>query len=350
MTQIAAIGDLHLDKLDKLFGEDVANAMILTEFDLALQWCYDNHIKWVVQLGDIAEHTRLSYTAHKGLMRLCHKWDGKLNLFFIRGNHDWAEEGVHSLELMETLDELGTYETIRFIQGAEQWELDGILCNLLSYPHTKPLPSSRQPLNFGHFEVAGSLRDNGRKIKEGFTPNPRHRYVLGHLHTPHDVGKAHFVGTLFQTNFGESLPKSFTVIDCDYEGRALDVNYRRIKWNPAFELVNAVIEDEADWKKLKPGKKYWYKLFISEDVVVPSDIGIRFNIVNTQAWGTRQELELLQTADLLSLDGDAAPDLDPDAELTVWLQKKHGIPAKEAQEILRFRNTLLGKANDTTEN
>jgi hypothetical protein len=341
MVQIAAIADLHLDKLDKLFGEDIANTMILTEFDLALQWCYDHHIKWVVQLGDVAEHTRLSYTAHKGLLRLCKKWDTKLNLFFIRGNHDWAEEGVHSLELMETLGDLGTYKTIKFIHDAEQIDFDGITCNLLSYPNTKPLPSNKQPLNFGHFEVAGSLRDNGRKIKEGFEPDPRHRYVLGHLHTPHDVGKAHFVGTLFQTNFGERLPKSFTVIDCDYDGRTLDVNYRRVKWHPAFELVNAVIETSDDWSQLKSGSKYWYKLFISEDVVVPSDIGVRFNIVNTQAWGTQHELELLQTADLLSLDGDSAPDLDPDFELVTWLQKKHGIDAVEAKHILSFRNTLL---------
>jgi hypothetical protein len=149
-------------------------------------------------------------------------------------------------------------------------------------------------LNFGHIEVLGSRGDSGR-VMEGDELSKSNAIVsMGHLHTPHQVRNTYFAGTIYQTNFGESLPKFFqhivwSSID-DYE-------INSIPFDPKYKLFNCVVETQADVDSLPRDPKHLIKLVVKDgaDITVP-DIS---NIVLTKAFKTKSELATILTEDLM---------------------------------------------------
>jgi hypothetical protein len=108
------------------------------------------------------------------------------------------------LDDIKILQSYGLEPRIKVFIHQEDYEIEGVPVRFLPHPYTK---TSSKRLNIGHFEVTGAIRDNGYKIKEGIENS--NLALVGHLHTPHRIGNNYFSGTLYQTNFGESLPKSF---------------------------------------------------------------------------------------------------------------------------------------------
>lgn len=288
MLDALAIGDIHLDKLSNLFPD---NHLELQSFELdkAMHYAIKEGIKHVFFLGDVCENSRMSSDAEEVFMRFLGKWDGKLNSYFILGNHDWDEVGVHSLRPFVTMYEMGLFKTTHVLAKPEVRKIDGVKVNFQSYPGTT---SYRDHVNIGHFEVSGSTRDNGRKIGKATDVRSKHLWIMGHLHTPHTVGDVWYSGTLYQMNFGESLPKGFMRVRAKMKDGALKYKVDRVKNDPRFKLINVRAESKKDLRVLDDNPLNRFRLIVKEGFDVPEDIMERYpNIVKREGYATKEEFE-----------------------------------------------------------
>ena len=330
-----SIGDLHLDKLRKLFPDNHLQLQI-HELNKACEFAINKGIRHVFLEGDICEYARLSYEAIDVLIRFFDKWDTKLNFYLILGNHDFAEDGIHSLQPFLTMYQLKWFKTIHIFDAATQMVIDGVTVNFLPYPHTKPLPSKLEAINVGHFEVKGSLRDNGRKIKEGI--ETKATWIMGHLHTPQVVGSVHYSGTLYQLNFGESLPKGFIEFKFRYKNGKLEKQIKQIPNDPRFKLFNIVVESKADLRKVTENPLYLYKLFVKTNIVIPESFLAKHpNIVNWDGFKTKEELDILIDESFLDSNEEGLLEFSVHEGLTEYLQSKKAsqVQIKRALEIMQ---------------
>jgi len=336
-----AIGDLHLDKLTKVLGTQ-ANQLKMQHLNRALEYAATNGINNVFILGDIGDKSRISYDGHKWLLRTLAKWDGILNIHIYLGNHDVDETEVHSLELLVLMyQELNAFKTTKVYSKPEQILIEGVMCNILPYPHINPIPYKKPTLNFGHFEVNGATRDNGGSIRNDVDPDPNCHYIVGHLHTPHSIGRVHYTGTLYQLNFGESLPKGFTHFRARYVEDRLEVKYRRIEQEPIFTFTNLIIESKRDLNKVDSNPLHLYKIFVEDGVDIPDSIMVdKPNIIKRQGYSTREELEILVHENLLDGEsGQTIPDLNIKNNLCTILVSK-GFTNKQVKRALGFVDTV----------
>lgn len=303
MIHGVAIGDLHLDKLTRLFGLEKGNELIIKELEKPLKYAVSNSIPNVFFMGDTCHKTRMSYDAHKRLLSILHKYDGILNIHIILGNHDWDEEGTHALEIIECLCKLKRFSTIHVYSKVTTVSIDGVSVTFLPYPYTEP-DVEGPTLCFGHFEVQGAIRDNGTRTK-GVDPVTADKYILGHLHTPHDVGNKHYVGTLFQTNFGESLPKSFTEFKAKINNGKLVTKYVRVNNEPDFKLVNLSIENKADLSQVSNDENELYRLIVSSEYTLPEKwLDAHPNVIKHDSYSSKVERDLLLSDSLFITDAE----------------------------------------------
>lgn len=286
--EFCGIGDLHLGKLNKVLDKvvDDVDELIANELRKPLNYAVKKGIPNAIYYGDVGDKPTLSYDSHLAFLTVVSDPKYKdIQHHIILGNHDFEENGRHSLELVEWFcnrlhGNLHVYTTQKVVK------IGGINVNFLPYPFTK---TQKDCLNVGHFEVAGSIRDNGRQISEGKHTN--NLCVLGHLHTPHVVRNSHFSGTLFQTNFGESLPKGF------HHARVKSVKefqITQINNDPAFKLVNLEIYTRKDLAKISKDPMHLYKLFIKDAVDIDiEDLGNLPNVIKTNIFKNKEELNLI---------------------------------------------------------
>lgn len=286
MLDCIVIGDLHLDGMRFLPN---GNELIINEVRKAEAYAIRNEISTVIYVGDISDKPTLSYDAHERLLDLWGNNQDLLTRHIIIGNHDFSQSGKHSLTILKKAFE----NTSVHIHDAEETvEIGGVPVNFLPYPYPKQETSLdlHNALNISHFEVNEAKRDNG-SVSNSKTVIPENtRWVMGHLHTPQDVGKVHYVGTLFQRNFGESLPKSFSRVKARIKDGKLQVKYTRIPNKPAFELRNCLIEKQSDLDLIPNDPSIFCKLLVSAKVHIPADfLAGRPNCIKLQLFNTKSE-------------------------------------------------------------
>lgn len=281
------IGDLHLDKLDGMV-EDV-NGKIIKSLRKVCKYARDNGIRTIIQYGDVGDKTLLSYPAQVALYQfLLAEKQKDLEFHFVLGNHDFAENGVHSLQVLETIANL-TDTNLKVYTSMEQVKLEGRKFNMMPHPFTD---FRRDSLNVAHLEVAKSYRDNGRMVEHGLST--KHASVMGHLHTMHKVRRVHYSGTLYQTNFGESLPKSFHHVAYDDED-PYSIEVTNVPFEPPWKLLNLTIESEADLEQVESDPDVLYKIYIKEgtDIDLGDVLAQHPNIVRHNRYKSKKELEKL---------------------------------------------------------
>ncbi len=290
MVELVGIGDLHFNKLDSLIPN--ASELVCSSVARVLNYALDKGIRDVVFYGDICEKPRMSYEAqclfYKLLLRERYS---ELKFHFILGNHDFAEDGTHSLQVLDVISS-AIGKGIQVYTQPTRTTLRGVSFNFLPYPHTT---TTKNAINVGHFEVKGSLRDNGRKIDDGV--DTQHVTLMGHLHTCHSVRNTHYSGTLYQTNFGESLPKSFHHVTAESH-RPEDVNIINVPFSPPFRLLNLTVTKASDLNGLDdPSKGTLYKLFLKDgvDLDVGKILDTYPNIVRHNTFKNKKDLELMTT-------------------------------------------------------
>jgi len=149
---------------------------------------------------------------------LIDRWTNKLRfqVDFVPGNHDQVDvDGHNALEIFEAFG------------GVTVWTEPGIerKGNLGFVPYRKDLEEQRDSLIavrkelpaksivFGHFGVTGSIMNNGKRAIEGLENlgesflgghQINQRIILGHYHRRQDSKAFEYVGSPYQTSFGEA--------------------------------------------------------------------------------------------------------------------------------------------------
>lgn len=292
--EAVGIGDLHVPD-DKGQGGlakyiEAPERYVTSEVQRVLGWARKRSITNAVLYGDICDNPRMSYESIKALVDLF-RANRDIEFLVYRGNHDSlaksSDEG-HSLEIIQS----HKLKNVRIVLNDEYLEFGKQKIKVCPWPSMAFDP---KVLNFGHIEVNGSKLDSGRKIEDQELSKSKALVCMGHLHTNHRVRNTFYSGTLYQTNFGESLPKFFhhikyTSVD-DYEVES-------IPFDPLYKLFNCVVETEADVKALPTDPHHLIKLVVKDgaDVSIPS----RPNIVINKTFKTKSDLAQILTEDLMN--------------------------------------------------
>lgn len=283
-----AIGDLHLDALTDVVPNIIDKQ--LKSVERVLETSINSGYGYAFFLGDIAERTRLSVEAERKFLKLLHKFDSHIQMYFIEGNHDVAREGSSSLSVFQELTAQDRFKTCHFSTGVEHLQIEGAHISLLSYPHTKP-KYKEQHLCFGHFSRPGNIRDNGTVMKKGGVPQKDDNYyVCGHDHTKQKSGRTIYPGTLYQKNFGESEEKGYLTFD--YTNGVFKPSW--IKHEPEYILREVTLTSKKELKALDDSGRTIYKVYVTADSNIPeSALATNPNIYQWFMYRTKSELKTL---------------------------------------------------------
>lgn len=293
MIKVGTIGDLHLDKsrIKNVVGDNSTDLM-LDSVDKTLKYFHEQKVDFVVFLGDLSDEPSLSDLSELKLMRLLSKWDTKLKIHIILGNHDIEQENVHSLCKIEFLANK-FWKTIKVHTSYDTLELRDTTFEFLPYPVKKG--KVKGSICFGHFEISGATGDNGRTIKSSHEVKSSQTYILGHLHTKQKVGKHYFPGTLYQTSFGENSDKGFGLFEIK-KGKITNPNSCLVSEKPSFTFVNLELHKQKELDNIKEIIKddTFYKIFIKSNLEVPSNLTIIYkNIVEIIPFKDKKDLNQL---------------------------------------------------------
>ena len=343
-TRFLAIGDLHLEKLGRIFGEiDHIGLQLQCLYDAAA-YALDHDIQRIILLGDIFE---TPHPEQKTIRRLLEALNGypRVEFHIIRGNHDVSSTQENSLELLDFISELRAISNVELYLSPTRANWDGVRMCFLSYPYLKPLKSSKPQLVLAHQELAGAIRDNGMTIpKSHGQPKIAHRdyWIIGHLHQ-HQQGKRYcYPGTMMQMNFGESLPKGFLRVTANYSEQ-LTVKTKYIKYHPPFRLINLPVKSKRDLEQIKSRSHYRYKVILTPKAKLPLGWRNQYpNIVNVVGVKEEQQIEQ-ELVGQLSLDQTTMIDeVDITRNLDGYL-KARGYRSKDRQFGKRKIQQILAR-------
>ncbi len=330
--QAIGIGDLHFDGPLIRHILDL-NERIAIEVNRVFTYARDNGIRNVFFYGDIFHRPDASRAGQRIFLRTIMSAPD-LQMFIIAGNHD--KEATHgtlasdpSLAMFETMQDFDMMKHARFVvHGPQLIRIGGERFNFLPWPHATVRSDC---VNVMHVEAHGTTLDNGRKLEN--TEDSEHKLidtdaqcVVGHLHTSQKVRNMHYSGTLYQTTFGESLPKFFHHLAV----RDGQLKVKKVDHQPAFRLHNVVVKSQEDLDTIpapcdsnstEPAVVNnsqitdFVKLFIHKDVAMPVDLLERYpNVIRHNTFKTTKELEVLVREEL-RLDG-----VDIDLDEATWVK------------------------------
>lgn len=323
----AAIGDLHLDKMTKYWPD--ANKRQVNAVLSTAATALDRGATRLFLLGDIADGIkdstgnamRLSEAGQVQFLRLLMTIDSDPrfsqmeSLDIILGNHDWAHEGSHSLQVFIEMCNQNVFKKVRIHETLTKVKYQGKRLAMLPFPNTEPPKGT--DLAFAHYEVKGAIGDNGRATHADNPHNYGVPVIQGHLHTKQVVRKQHYYpGTLYQTSFGESEDKYFATFSL---GNKLAVQFHPVK--APFILRNLRVNELCDLKGLVKDPRILFKLFVQEEVKLPENLLLDYpNIVNRLDFSSDKEAEALE-AEEFRLENSTI-DIDERKLLPAFLEKK----------------------------
>jgi hypothetical protein len=284
MAEVITVGDLHGDKLDSLIPG--ANQLIGKCVRRTFKYALEHGVQTVIFKGDVCDKPKMSQDFQCALIEVL--FDPKyedLDKHFILGNHDFAEDGSYSMRWLEVLADTMGLKNLHVYSKPTVVDIDGVPFNMLPHPYTD---TERDKVNVIHFEVAGSTRDNGRAIDEG--PKNKHFCLAGHLHTPHRVRNTFYSGTLYQTNFGESMPKFFHHATI---ASASDFEVKQVPFKPPWELNNLIVSSMDDLKEIKKESHVLYKLFVKDGADIDINLVLQKhpNVVRHNSFKSKKDLQ-----------------------------------------------------------
>ena len=264
MFEFVTMPDLHFDKprLQAILGIERAEQLKVSAMKQVYDYARNKGVRHIVYLGDIADQPYLSDYA-KQLFGNALLDETELEHHIILGNHDIEQKEVNSLTFLELFTKRNVMPNIHLYSGHHSVTLDGVDVEFLSYPYKEPL--KKHSLCFAHLERPGALRDNGMPNGGHGEPIPdgKNFWVMGHLHTPQELERTVYPGTLYQTTFGEHADKRFCHFRCKQVGKDINVKFKSIKVNKPFTLETIKATSIKDVAKLDDNTYYrvFYKGF-----------------------------------------------------------------------------------------
>jgi len=202
-------------------------------------------------------------------------------------------ETGHSLQVLQKMlmghDHVRIYTKPRTVKfGTERTKV-----RFLPYPSED---FDTEALNIFHKEVHGCQNDAGRVHKDEGLSNSKAITVAGHIHTAHRVRNTYYSGTLYQTNFGERLPKYFHHIEFN---SVKDYEVQLVEHDPLYKLHNIVLQTRDDLSLIPQSKYDLVKLVIQDGCdVSASDYAHFENVVDHKNFKTKDELKAVLLEDL----------------------------------------------------
>lgn len=334
MLEFVGVGDLHLGKLDKIIP-GAGNEIIVAEARKPCNYALKNGITHVIFYGDIGDKARLSYDDHLALISII--FDPRyasLMFWIILGNHDFDEQGRNSLQILEFVIKALKIQNVKIITKPLEEKIEGVRVNFLPYPSRE---TRAKHVNICHFDAVGAKRDNGRIIKKGEGVETDHFCCVGHLHTPHQVEHMYFSGTLYQTNFGETLPKAFHHVKVKSN---MDHRVKYVPNDPAVKLYNQEIYSRKDFTKLSNNKNHLYKLFIHDGVKVkPEDLAEYPNVIKINRFKDDKDLKVQLEEEWKVVDMEGTV-FQPEEDLRKFLTTKR-VEEDVAKRVLKLNKKIL---------
>ncbi len=326
------IGDLHLTDdtgkggLSKYI--ESPDRYVMSEVERVIKWGLKKGIKVCLLYGDLSENPRMSYEGQIALATTIKAYP-KMQFIAILGNHDKLSRDSavgHSMQTIQMMD----LPNFRILTEDCVLKLQGTKVNFCPWPSKAFNPNM---LNVGHTEVHGSKGDSGRVMAGDDLSKSKAIVCMGHLHTNHQVRNTYFSGTLYQTNFGEPLPKFFHHINFNSTD---DYEINSIPFDPLYKLFNCVVESQADVDALPTDSHHLIKLVVQDgaDVVVPN----RPNIVLNKTFKTKSDLATILTEDLMQ--GQELVIKTSDFFID-WI-KQQSVPQSLKKRAARLRKEILG--------
>jgi DNA repair exonuclease SbcCD nuclease subunit len=329
-----AVGDLHLTDSKGKGGlskylEDDADAFVLREFQKVCDYAKKKHIKYILQCGDVCESPVMSQKATLLLIEFINR-NKDLTFFFISGNHDSISEDTSLGNSLEILQKVG-FDNAYFFTKPRSVKFGDSKIRFLPWPSEDFDPDA---LNIYHKEVRGALNDGGRSFDDENLPVSQAVTVAGHLHTAHRVRNTWYIGTLYQTNFGEKPQKYFGHIRFN---SAKDFDVELIPTIPEYTLHNIVIESRDDLGKIPTDPKSLVKLIIQDGADVhTADYASMPNIVQIKNFGSRADLQQVLREEYASAE---TVSFDPKDFLIAYMDAQ-GIDEEEQKEILALQTRI----------
>jgi len=278
--------DWHLMGMTKVLR--TPTELQIQEIHKPYHYAIEHSIEHVFVPGDISDVPKMDDHELIALVTLLLSYDSLgINTYYALGNHDVESVKKTSMDVLRVMAENGMFKRFHLFFQPKVLPIDGVNVAFMPFPHVD-VPKSkcgRPPLVFAHIETVGAVGDNGQPLRtksEGLNRQPGDFIFSGHIHQ-HQVLKEKrivFPGSLYQKNFGESLPKGFVEFDAKYRNGELQVRHKFINSHPNFVLQNILIREQADWDKLQADPNIRYKVTVAEGIVVPKGITTDFpNVV-----------------------------------------------------------------------
>lgn len=273
-----ALSDLHFDGLNKHFPD--GNERIIQEMEKIYQYALKNGIKHVFMPGDLADTPDMDWDTYGMLFDFLLKYDGLVSTYYIAGNHDFADIENTSMNFLHKLSKSKAFKSLYIFLKPVRMEIEGVPVNFLPYPCLETLSTKQGGLNMAHVEYSGAVGDNGRllKTKHELATHKNDFTVSGHIHQYQYMKskRAVYCGNPFQKNFGESLPKGFIHFRASMDGNKVVFQHKFVENKPNFQLINLLIDDINDFKKLQHSNNIRYKLHVDAEVPVPADLMLNY--------------------------------------------------------------------------
>ena len=293
--RFCAIGDLHLSKkrLVDLLGEN-SYEIQLDNIKRIISDARSKGLTHFVFLGDICDKPYLPNTEYKKFVEkftgfLCEYKDEGLVFDIILGNHDIEHLTKNSLNVFQSFSELGLLSHVNIYSEHTVKQINGITVEFMPYPCYEP--KHKNSLCFAHIEIAGSKRDNGLLIQEGFHLPKDNLWVIGHLHKRQEYRRVFYPGTPYQTDFGGDLDKGYAIATVypNYE-----IDYKFVPVEPSFKFFNLSIEKLDDLNKLDSNPLHKFKLIYKEDLSLPNNfLKDHENVVSITPYANKKEKDSL---------------------------------------------------------
>ena len=335
LPELVGIGDLHLtDSAGKgglsAYIEDHDDHVAQLVIDQPLAYARRKSIRHILLYGDLCENPRMSYAGHLALGRiLSEPFNAKTGELFefhiILGNHDMFDvepSAGHSMDLVK----LWGRPNVKLYEKPTNVKVAGLPVRFLPFPHQSFHPTA---LNVAHVDVAGSKTDSGRLNEGEHLSASKATCVIGHIHTSQRVRNSHYSGTLYQTNFGESMEKFFHHISFD-DGWVIE----KVPVKPTYRLHTVTVESAADLKGVPSGKHDLVKLILVTSKVKSVDYQ-HLNVVKTVPVKNSAEAVLAQFEEI----GEGQQiEISPTEFFNEWVDRQtRPDPLKKAAKKLRHR-------------
>lgn len=280
MFEWLSTSDFHIGSLRNVFNDALSKQ--ITEIHKIYMHAVSHGIKYVVIPGDLTDTATITDVELIELIKLFLKYDDVVTTYYIAGNHDYFSSKKSSLSVLECLCEEGVFSNLHIKRLPELTRIDGVLVNFMPFPHIE-FPDSKKPyVNFVHLDVDGAVADNGYKIKvkKDLDFGEGNVTISGHVHKYQVIKSKRLVycGNPYQKKFDEELPKGFIICKAGYSGEKLKFTHNFINGMPEFALKTVEIKNEKDLQNLSKSNSIAYKISVGDGVVLPSDLGNKYNI------------------------------------------------------------------------